>query len=77
MKLGIYAVLDRKAGTFARPFTIQNDQMAMRAFMAAKQDVASEMSKYPEDFALYALGTFDDDTGALSQPVPPTALSEV
>lgn len=77
MKLGIYAVQDRKAGTFARPFTIQNDAMAVRAFVAAKQDPSSELSKYPEDFALYYLGTFDDDTGTIIQPTPPQALSEV
>lgn len=77
MKLGIYAVYDRKAGLFARPFTIQNDAMAMRAFLAAKQDTTSEMSKYPEDFGLHYLGTFDDETGTVFQPGPPTALSEV
>lgn len=77
MKLGLYAIMDRKLGSFARPFTMVNDAMAVRAFQSAKQDPASELSKYPEDFVLYAVGTFDDDTGALAQPTPPQALSEV
>lgn len=77
MKLGLYAVLDRKLGSFARPFVMNNDGMAVRAFLTAKQDPSSEMSKYPEDFSLYALGTFDDESGTLAQPTPPQALSEV
>lgn len=74
MMLHIYAVLDRKAQAFGRPFTIQNDAMAIRAFAAAQSDPGSEISKYPEDFTLYSLGAFDDQTGEIipNHPKPVT-----
>lgn len=75
MKVGMYAVYDRKASVFARPFCSPNDAMAMRSFRAARQDPATELSKFPEDFTLYRLGDFDDDSGEVTG-FPPVAVSE-
>lgn len=75
MRLGIYSVFDRKAAVFARPFTAPNDAMAMRSFLAAKQDPTTEIHKFPEDFSIHRLGDFDDDTGHI-QSQPPVALTE-
>lgn len=70
MKLNIYSVHDRKAAVFARPFIAPNDGMALRSFAAAKLDPSTELAKFPEDFSLYLLGSFDDETGELSPVVP-------
>lgn len=75
MMLHLYAVRDIKAQAFGRPFTIANNAMAFRAFVAAQQDSSSEMSKYPEDFQLYQLGSFDDQTGEII-PFNPTLVTE-
>lgn len=75
MQLGIYAVFDRKAAVFARPFTSPNDAMAMRSYLAAKQDPSTELSKFPEDYSIHRLGSFDDETGAISSQTP-VALTE-
>lgn len=66
MKFRLYAVFDRKANVFARPFTSPNDAMAARSFLAARQDPATEIHKFPDDFQLYCLGEFDDDTGVIA-----------
>lgn len=74
MKLNVYSVHDRKAAVFARPFIAPNDGMALRSYAAAKMDPTTELSKFPEDFALYRLGSFDDESGELS-PVVPTVVT--
>lgn len=66
MKLRMYAVYDRKATVFARPFCSPNDAMAKRSFEAAKLDSNTELSKFPQDFGLYLLGEFDDDSGEIT-----------
>lgn len=70
MILGIYAVFDSKAETFCRPFTQANDAVAKRAFLAAAQEQGNEVNKYPEDYFLYKLGSYDDETGEITGGKP-------
>lgn len=63
MKHSIYAVRDAKADVYARPFTQANDQLAARAFYSAAMDPSTELSKFPEDYSLWVLGYFDDESG--------------
>lgn len=74
MNYSIYSVFDRKANVFARPFVSPNDAMAARSFLAARQDSTTEIHKFPEDFTLYRLGTFDDDAGVVAG-IHPTPVS--
>lgn len=77
MNLGVYSVFDRKAAVFARPFVAPNDAMAVRSFLAARQDPSTELAKFPEDFSLHRLGSFDDDTGELFGTTPAVVPLEV
>jgi len=62
---------DAKSGLFTQPFYSPNRAVAQRHFIAASEDPASMVSKFPADFRLYELGTFDDSTGVVSvHPVP-------
>jgi len=66
-----YSVYDLKAGAFAPPFFVVNDQVAVRVFAAAQTDPSHPMSRFPEDFQLHRIGEFDDETGnfeCLAQP---------
>lgn len=73
----ICSVFDRKAGVYARPFVTPNKAMARRSFEAARQDSSTELSKFPEDFSLHVLGSFNDETGEVSGQVPTViALNE-
>lgn len=68
MNLSIYAVLDKKAGAYMAPFTMQSDALAARAFVQcfdANNRPAHEFAKWPEDYDLYRLGHFDDQSGEL------------
>lgn len=65
MNYGIYSVRDAKADAFHPPMYLQNDDMAIRAFGSMTRDENSLIHLYPEDYALWHLGTFDDGTGEL------------
>jgi len=59
----VLAVFDEKAEAFAQPFFQNSDVLAVRAFTAAAQDKESLLNKFPRDYALYKLGTYDDNLG--------------
>lgn len=59
----ICSVLDAKAQYYARPFTARTDGEAIRIFSDAVNDNQTAFFHHPEDYQLYRVGTFDDDTG--------------
>jgi len=61
----ICSVRDIAANVYAAPFTSQNIQTALRDFGHACRDPNSALSRNPEDFTLYVIGTFDDDLGVI------------
>lgn len=65
MRVGIYAVLDKKAKAFLSPWTAPNDQVAERQVTMAVRDVEHNFHKFPEDYELHHLGWFDDQSGLL------------
>ena len=67
----VCSVLDVKANAFATPFFVPNRSMAVRSFGDAVLDTNSMLAKHPEDYNLYQLGTYDDNSGKLeSLPAP-------
>ncbi|WNK12845.1 MAG: nonstructural protein [Microvirus sp.] len=73
MILQIFSVLDRKAKNYNLPFYCPTIEVAQRAFAQSVNDPASGMAyTHPEDFTLYHIGTFDDETGYTTsfEPVP-------
>lgn len=73
MKLGIFCVFDSKAGAFTAPFVAFNAPMAQRSVAIAVRDPESMFHKFPEDFQLFQIGVFSDDTG-LVEGITPTAV---
>lgn len=63
MKLSIYTLYDIKAKAFGVPFFMSNDEVAERAFLNLQNEPNSQVSKNPEDFHMYKIGEFDDNTG--------------
>lgn len=60
MRLYMYSVLDRKAGVWLPPFYFRSSAEACRSFVSTCADGNSSFAKFPEDFALYVVGVFDD-----------------
>lgn len=65
MKIEVFAVYDAKSKAFMQPFYAAAPGLAGRMFGEACQDPSTALFKYPEDFVLYHIGTFDDASGEL------------
>lgn len=68
MKFVMLSVLDLKARAFIPPFCVTNVAVGARVFAQNVNMQDSAISKNPEDYNLYYLGTWDDET-ALFQPL--------
>lgn len=66
MKLCCVAVFDRASQLFQRPIFVRAPGEAVRSFtdeVNRKGDQASDLAKHPDDFDLYQLSLFDDNSG--------------
>lgn len=66
----IYSVYDRKAAYYLPLFTMRGDADAERQFAQIVTQSETDVSKYPADFDLVALGTINLENGRI-EPVYP------
>jgi len=67
MIVKVYAIFDKKVGTFMMPFNASHAQIALRSFEQALNSKDTVFNTYPEDFSLWQLGDFNDETGEYSK----------
>lgn len=65
MKLNMYTVFDTASGVYDRPFFMQSDGAATRAFQDIATDAEHPIGKHPEDYHLCRIGTYDDNKGTV------------
>lgn len=75
MKFGIYAVRDVKVG-FQSISVQPNDSVAVRGFESTVINSDSVLFTHSEDFSLFKLGEFDQDSGRLIPLDLPVQLIE-
>lgn len=73
MLLQAFSIFDAKSGAFSAPFFAFNAAVAQRNVAAGVREGDSLLSRFPEDYQLYHVGSFDDGTGVL-QAIPPVAV---
>lgn len=66
MKVNIYSIKDTKLGKFAQPFNAPNDAIAKRMLNSTIKAGGNNIADYPEDFQLFKLGQYDEETGELT-----------
>lgn len=71
----IISVRDGKAGIYMKPSISLHLGSVMRDWETVVNAHDSIFGKFPEDFTLFELGTFDDETGHIVCHSPPTQLS--
>lgn len=76
MTLKMFSIRDTKGDVFHRPFYKQNEAEAERDFVTGVNDPKSTMYLYPEDFDLYFVGTYDEQTGTLSALETPVHIKK-
>ena len=72
MHLFVVCVKDRAAEVFNRPFFVPHRNVAIRDFTdeVNRAAVDNQLNKHPDDFDLYLLGEFNDNTGEFSISSP-------
>lgn len=66
MKLRVYTTHDASIDAYHQPFFARTDVECERMFRESmKRDQASNLFYYPEDFSVYIIGEFDDETGRI------------
>lgn len=66
MKHIIVAIFDSKAESYGLPHVVRTAEMGMRNFEAAVRHEGSDFNRFPDDYTLHHLGTFDDETGEIT-----------
>lgn len=72
MLLSVFSIYDAGISTWMPPLFARNKGEILRWFMEASNDSQSKISKYPSDYTLFEIGTWDDDKckfSLLSTPV--------
>lgn len=72
LNVNVYSVKDIKANIWGSPFFQRNDVTAIRALRneVNADNSASLIATNPEDFEIYRVGVFDENTGALTGETP-------
>jgi len=65
MEKKIFSIRDSKTETFGQPFYQHTHAEAERNFSKLVKDDKSTINSFPEDFDLYYLGTYNDQTGLI------------
>ena len=77
MKLTLCTVKDRAADAYGRPMFVPSTGIAIRSFSDEinRVDPENQMYNHADDFDLYELGQFDDNTGLFSLHEQPKLLT--
>ena len=70
-----FTVYDSKAEAFLQPFFMQSKGAAIRGFTELVNDKNHSFGKYPGDYTLFELGSFDEQTGKFVPLVSLESLS--
>ncbi|AZL83006.1 nonstructural protein [Apis mellifera associated microvirus 22] len=65
MRLKMFSIRDSKTEVFNNPFFQKTHGEAERSFKQLSEDPKSTVSQFPEDYDLYFLGEYDDNTGKM------------
>lgn len=76
MKMIVCAVKDRASDAYARPLFVRSQGEAMRSFQdeVNRQAEDNQLYNHSDDFDLYELGDFDDNSGKFTLHDQPKVL---
>lgn len=73
MILQSFSVLDKAVGAFLTPFFARATGEALRQFTEACNDEKHQFARHADDYILYRVGQFDDNSGFYT-PLEPERL---
>lgn len=75
MRYILVAIRDRAIDAFQPIFNVRATGEAIRAFQDALNKPDNPMNTHADDYDLYSLGTFDDDTGQITVHTKPEQIA--
>lgn len=66
MKLQAYVVYDRAASVYSQPMFVLNEAVMLRIIKNCLNNPEHNYSLNPDDYTLYSIGEFDDNTGEIT-----------
>lgn len=66
----VFTIHDEKAKAFLPPFFLPNEGMAIRTFGDCVNSDSHQFGVHPEDYRLFQIGVFDDESGELDSFAP-------
>lgn len=75
MVIPVIAVYDKKTGLFDNPLTVRHNGEAIREWDVVRKDEKTKYGKNPEDFDLFQIATYNDETGEIASLRPHTHLA--
>ena len=70
----VFTVFDSKAGVFMQPFYAVSSGVAERQFLAAVMDSEHEFHRFAEDYTLFELAKYDEESGKFENLESPRSL---
>lgn len=79
MKQECFSVYDRRTQYFNVPFFSPTIESGKRSFMEVAKNPETLLHRYPEDYELFHVGSFNDETGVFEpmHPVPVLTATQV
>jgi len=63
----IFTVYDSKAEAYLQPFFLKTKAMAIREITDAANNPEHQFGKYPQDYVLFHIGSYNEDTATITQ----------
>lgn len=70
----LFSVYDSKVEAYMQPQFYRSKGEALRAYESAVNSKDTQFNTHPEDFTLFYIGEYDDQTATLTQPKTPESL---
>lgn len=74
MESKMFAVYDSAVKAYLRPFQMSTRGEALRAWTDLVNDNSTNFCKHPQDYTLFELGSYDQETGKFTNHLTPQSL---
>lgn len=74
MSCELFSVFDSAAKRFLEPFYAPTIEYAIRSFRQTVNSSESTIQRFPEDYTLFHIGSFDQESGMLNPGAAPVSL---
>lgn len=75
MRLEVFCIYDAATGAFMQPFFARSKGEALRSFTELANDPKTSVHKYPSDYTMFLLGSWDDGGGIFDTAPPERVIS--